>query len=217
VQLAGQLGERPAVSQPVLRREFRVDQPAAAARLYITALGLYEARLNGQRVGDAVLAPGWTDYTQRIPYQAYDVTGLLRPGDNVLGVIAADGWAAGFFGFDAKRAGRHYAEAPELLAELVLRLADGTYSSVRGPVASGWRRDDGWFTFALELPPNVTASVRIPSDDPAAVRDRAGSGPVSVAGYPGAPGATEAVFAAGPGSHEFTGPALTGLLSLSNG
>src|SRR5689334_22218621 len=110
---------------PYLRREFRVDQPVISARLYITALGLYEARLNGQRIGDAVLAPGWTDYTQRIPYQAYDVTGLLRPGDNVLGAIAADGWAAGFFGFDAKRAGRHYAEAPELLAELVLRLADG--------------------------------------------------------------------------------------------
>jgi alpha-L-rhamnosidase len=95
--------------------------------------------------------------------------------------------------------------------------ARGTYSSVRGPVASGWRRDSGWFTFSLGLPPNVTASVRIPSDDPAAVRDRAGAGPVSVAGYPGAPGATEAVFAVGPGSHEFTGPALTGLLSLSNG
>jgi alpha-L-rhamnosidase len=89
---------------PYLRREFRVDQPVASARLYITALGLYEARLNSQRVGDAVLAPGWTDYDQRIPYQAYDVTGLLRPGDNVLGAIAADGWACGFFGFDAKRA-----------------------------------------------------------------------------------------------------------------
>jgi alpha-L-rhamnosidase len=97
-----------------------------------------------------------------------------------------------------------------------LSWARGTYSSVRGPVASGWRRDGGRFTFSLELPPNVTASVRIPSDDPAAVRDRAGSGPVSVAGYPGAPGATEAVFAVGPGSHEFTGPALTGLLSLSS-
>ena len=76
-----------------------------SARLYVTALGLYEARLNGQRVGDAVLAPGWTDYAQRIPYQTYDVTGLLRTGDNVLGAIAADGWACGFFGFDAKKAG----------------------------------------------------------------------------------------------------------------
>jgi hypothetical protein len=81
---------------------------------------------------------------------------------------------------------------------------------VRGPVASGWQRDGGRFTFALELPPNVTASVRIPSDDPAAVRDQAAAGPESVAGYPGAPGAQEVVFTVGSGSHEFTGPALSG-------
>jgi hypothetical protein len=80
---------------------------------------------------------------------------------------------------------------------------------VRGPVASGWQRDGGRFTFRLELPPNVVASVRIPSDDPAAVRDQGGAGPGSVAGYPGAPGATEAVFTVGSGSHEFAGPALT--------
>ncbi len=96
------------------------------ARLYVTALGLYEARLNGQRVGDAVLAPGWTDYAQRIPYQSYDVTTLVREGGNVLGALLADGWYAGFFGFDAKRAGAHYGAAPELLAQLVIGLADGT-------------------------------------------------------------------------------------------
>ena len=64
----------------------------ASARLYVTALGLYEARLNGRRVGDGFLTPGWTDYARRIPYQAYDVTGLLAEGDNVLGAILADGW-----------------------------------------------------------------------------------------------------------------------------
>ena len=97
-----------------------------SARLYVTALGLYEARLNGRRVGDGFLTPGWTDYTQRIAYQTYDVTGLLSQGDNVLGAILAHGWYAGFFGFDPKRAGAHYGTAPELLAQLVLRLADGS-------------------------------------------------------------------------------------------
>ena len=111
---------------PYLRRVFRVDQPVVAARLYVTALGLYEARLNGRRVGDAVLAPGWTDYARRIPYQTYDVTGLVRQGDNVLAAIIADGWYSGFYGFDAKRAGAHYGGAPEFLAQLVLRLADGS-------------------------------------------------------------------------------------------
>jgi hypothetical protein len=81
---------------PYLRRAFTVDQPVAAARLYVTALGLYEARLNGRRVGDAVLAPGWTDYARRIPYLTYDVTGLLAEGDNVLGAILADGCYSGF-------------------------------------------------------------------------------------------------------------------------
>ncbi len=113
----------------------------AWARLYVTALGLYEARLNGQRVGDARLAPGWTDYAQRIPYQTYDVTALLRDGENVLGALLADGWYAGFFGFDAKRAGAHYGPAPELLAQLVIGLADGTTQWVA--------TDDAWqATFA---------------------------------------------------------------------
>ncbi len=111
---------------PYLRRAFTVDQPVTSARLYVTALGLYEARLNGRRVGDGFLTPGWTDYTRRIAYQTYDVTGLLNQGDNVLGAIIAHGWYAGFYGFDPKRAGAHYGTAPELLAQLVLRLADGS-------------------------------------------------------------------------------------------
>jgi alpha-L-rhamnosidase len=115
---------------PYLRRAFAIGKPVASARLYVTALGLYEARLNGQRVGDAVLAPGWTDYTRRIPYQAYDVTSLLREGENVIGAILADGWYAGFVGFDAKRAGAHYGTAPELLAQLVITFGDGTSQRV---------------------------------------------------------------------------------------
>ena len=111
---------------PYLRRGFQVTGPVAAARLYVTALGLYEARLNGRRVGDAFLTPGWTDYDQRIQYQAYDVTRLLVPGQNVLGAVVADGWYAGFMGFDAKRAGAHYGKALELLAQLVITLADGS-------------------------------------------------------------------------------------------
>jgi alpha-L-rhamnosidase len=111
---------------PYLRRAFSVDRPVASARLHVTALGLYEARLNGSRIGDAVLAPGWTDYDQRIQYQTYDVTGLLREGENVLGALVADGWYSGFVGFDAKRAGTHYGNAPEFLAQLVIEFGDGT-------------------------------------------------------------------------------------------
>jgi alpha-L-rhamnosidase len=111
---------------PYLRRAFHLAEPVAWARLYITALGLYEARLNGRRVGDAVLAPGWTDYARRVAYQTYDVTGLLHNGDNVLGAVLADGWYCGFIGFDVKQAGAQYGTAPELLAQLVIGLRDGT-------------------------------------------------------------------------------------------
>ena len=122
---------------PYLRRSFTISQPASSARLYVTALGLYEARLNGARVGDAVLAPGWTDYAQRIAYQTYDVTGLLQPGENVLGALLADGWYSGFVGFDAKRAGAHYGAAPEFLAQLVIEFADGTSQQI--VTDSQWR------------------------------------------------------------------------------
>jgi len=110
---------------PYLRRSFAIEGEVAKARLYATALGVYELTANGQRVGDAVLAPGWTDYNRRLLYQAYDVTGLLLHGENVLGAVVADGWACGFFGFDAKRRGAHYSQAPQLLAQLVVRYRDG--------------------------------------------------------------------------------------------
>ncbi|HEY3904133.1 MAG TPA: family 78 glycoside hydrolase catalytic domain [Streptosporangiaceae bacterium] len=112
---------------PYLRLAFDLAGavPVACARLHVTALGLYEARLNGRRVGDAFLAPGWTDYAKRVQYQTYDVTELLREGENVIGAIIADGWYSGFGGFNAKRAGAHYGDAPELLAQLAVTFADG--------------------------------------------------------------------------------------------
>ena len=96
------------------------------ARLYATARGVYEPRLNGSRVGDAELAPGWTEYHQRLHYQTYDVTELLREGGNVLGAVVADGWWSGYVGFDARRPAQHYGDAPAFLAQLVLDFADGT-------------------------------------------------------------------------------------------
>jgi alpha-L-rhamnosidase len=111
---------------PCLRRSFTLASQVRSARLYVSALGLYEARLNGAKVGDAFLAPGWTDYASRIPYQTYDVTSMLRQGENVLGALLADGWYCGFVGFDGKRAGAHYGSAPEFLAQLAITLADGS-------------------------------------------------------------------------------------------
>jgi alpha-L-rhamnosidase len=95
-----------------------------------------------------------------------------------------------------------------------LTWARGSYESVRGRVASGWSLEDGVFRLRVSLPPNVTASVRVPSADPGAVRDAAGAGPSSVDEFPGRAGAREAVFEVGSGTHEFTGPALAADLDL---
>jgi alpha-L-rhamnosidase len=116
-------GLRPAVD---LRRTLTVHTGPVRARLYITARGLYEAHLNGVRVGDHELAPGWTDYRDRVDYQTHDITDLITPGANVLDVTIADGWWSGYVGFDPRRSGAHYGTYPQLLAELHLDHADGT-------------------------------------------------------------------------------------------
>ena len=124
-----------------LRRAFALDKPVRSARLYVTALGVYEVSINGKRVSDAVLAPGWTDYAKRILYQTHDVTDLLVGGDNVVGAVIADGWACSFFGFDGKRPGAHYARYPELLLQLVVCFADGSELTVS--TDTEWRGSTG--------------------------------------------------------------------------
>jgi alpha-L-rhamnosidase len=75
-----------------LRDSFDVTSPVKSARLYATALGAYEMFLNGERVGKDFFAPGWTDYRERVMYQTYDVTGMVKQGGNVLGALLAPGW-----------------------------------------------------------------------------------------------------------------------------
>ena len=104
-------------------------------RLYITALGLYEAFLDGRRVGDIELAPGYTQYRQRVQYQAYDVTPLLRPGRSVLAVLLADGWYRGQVGMP--RAADQYGHELALRAQLEVHTAQGwQVAAASGP---GWR------------------------------------------------------------------------------
>ncbi|MFE7212231.1 alpha-L-rhamnosidase [Streptomyces sp. NPDC001698] len=122
-----------------VRHEFRLrSRKVSRARLYATALGLYEAHLNGSRVGRDQLAPGWTDYRTRLPYQTYDVTALLRPGANAIGVYLAPGWYTG----DVGMFGPHqYGEHPALLAQLEVEYADGTSERITSD--AGWRAASG--------------------------------------------------------------------------
>ncbi len=135
------------VSATYVRREFTVARPAVRAVVHVSALGLYELRINGRRVGDRQLAPEWTDYTTRVQYQAYDVTPLLRQGSNVVAATVADGWYAGGVGLGVmlvKKARNIYGTTPGLLVELTVQhqggaptkvVSDGSWRATRnGPV-----------------------------------------------------------------------------------
>jgi alpha-L-rhamnosidase len=82
----------PTQSVKALRHDFEIGKPVASARLYATALGAYQLFVNGQRAGDEVLSPGWTDFRLRLKYQTYDVTPQLTQGSNLLAALIAPGW-----------------------------------------------------------------------------------------------------------------------------
>jgi alpha-L-rhamnosidase len=108
---------------PYFRRSFTAPSGLLKATLRITAVGLVEPWVNGNRVGDEVLAPGWTSYRNRLAVSSYDVTDVIVPGENVMGAIVGDGWALGRLGWENKR--NHYSDRPALWAELTLEYADG--------------------------------------------------------------------------------------------
>ncbi len=129
------------LSCPYLRRPFALTGAVRRATLYATARGVLEMELNGTRVGDAVLAPGWTDYRTRIEYAAHDVSALLRDGENVLGAILGPGWYAGFVGMNPLRRGNHYGEDPALLCELHVEHDDGSVQVIASD--ESWRAATG--------------------------------------------------------------------------
>lgn len=116
----GRLGQR----APVMRHTVVVRPGFRSGRLYITALGLYDASLNGERVGDHLLAPGWTSYRHRLHYQTFDVTDQLRPGVNSLSVVLGNGWYRGRLGWTGRQA--LFGERLALLAQLEISYEDGT-------------------------------------------------------------------------------------------
>lgn len=113
----------------IVRREFTARPGLVRARLYATAHGLYEAELNGRRIGDDALAPGWTVYRHRLQYATYDVTGLIEPGANAIGAWLGDGWYRGRLGW---RGGFRNVFGDDLsfLGQLELEYADGTRQTV---------------------------------------------------------------------------------------
>jgi alpha-L-rhamnosidase len=108
------------------RGEFGVRGRLRRATAYATAHGVYDLHVNGARLGDARLAPGWTDYARRTEYQTYDLTALLRQGPNAIGAVVGEGWFCGRVGYVLKRQGAHYGWRQEFLCQVVLEYEDGT-------------------------------------------------------------------------------------------
>jgi alpha-L-rhamnosidase len=117
----------PTATSAIFRKAFDLPRAPVHARLYVSALGVYRMFLNGQRTDGDILAPGWTDYNTRVPYQVYDVTAQVHKGSNVVAAMLAPGWYAGHI---ASFGTEKYGKSPSLSAQLRLDFADGSHEWV---------------------------------------------------------------------------------------
>jgi alpha-L-rhamnosidase len=124
-----------------LRKSFTVKGPIAKARLYATALGTYDASINGKPVSEDRMAPGWTDYLKRVMVQTYDVTALLQPGQNALGAVLTDGWFAGRLGWMGAMQYAQISRVPVFAAQLEITYADGTSETIA--TDTSWKTGPG--------------------------------------------------------------------------
>ncbi|OXM82712.1 alpha-L-rhamnosidase [Paenibacillus rigui] len=108
---------------PYFRKTFALSGEVSRARIYATALGIYELEMNGLRVGDSYFTPGWTSYKHRLQYQTYDVTSMLASGVNALGAVLGRGWYSGYLTWKERR--KLYGDGSALLVQLHIQYADG--------------------------------------------------------------------------------------------
>lgn len=136
--------EEPSRPSPLMRKEFSTGKKIARATAYITAHGMYDAQINGKRVGDAYLTPGWTAYQKRLQYQVYDVTSLLQQGRNAIGVSLGSGWYRGIIGFSNNS--NVYGKDIALLMQLDIRYADGSTETI--VTDDTWKSSTGAIRYA---------------------------------------------------------------------
>src|SRR5450759_3467644 len=113
---------------PHFRKDFSVAKSIASARVYVTSHGFYELQLNGKKVGDQVLTPGWTSYGKRLQYQVYDVTKMLSKGSNAIGAVLGDGWYRGTLGWGNNWS--IYGKRLGMLLQLKITYTDGSESMI---------------------------------------------------------------------------------------
>ena len=124
---------------PYLRKEFHTKGKIKSARIYSTALGLYELHINGAIADDTLFAPGWTSYRHRLQYQTYDVTGLLANGKNALGAVLGNGWYKGNLAWVKQKC--IYGEKLALLLQLNITYENGEEEVITSD--AGWKTSTG--------------------------------------------------------------------------
>ncbi len=122
-------GKDTSARSPIFRKEFTLKKKIKSAMAYITAKGLYEAKLNGLRISDTYFAPGWTSYKNQLQYQVYDVTSFLTVGSNVIGASLGNGWYKGRIGFGNQH--NFYGDTRALLLQLEVEYTDGTKETIK--------------------------------------------------------------------------------------
>ncbi|RIA08567.1 alpha-L-rhamnosidase [Flavobacteriaceae bacterium MAR_2010_72] len=113
---------------PLFRKSFLANKKIASAKVYVTSRGLYEVQINGKRMGDSYLSPGWTSYDKHLQYQTYDVSNLLSEGKNAIGAIVGSGWYRTRLGWENKQ--NIYGKETALLFQMEIKYADGTTATV---------------------------------------------------------------------------------------
>ncbi|MGE5518344.1 MAG: family 78 glycoside hydrolase catalytic domain, partial [Candidatus Dadabacteria bacterium] len=129
---------------PYLRKSFGINKKIVSASLYITSHGLYEAYLNGNKVGNSFLTPGWTSYNKRLQYQVYDVTSLLHDGRNTIGAILGNGWYRGNLAWEKGK--DVYGSRLSVLAQLKINYSDGTSELVT--TDNSWKSNTGGIRYS---------------------------------------------------------------------
>ena len=160
------------VPAPYLRKTFATAETVTNATVYVTALGAYELHLNGQKVGNDVLTPGWTQFTKRVYYQTYNVTGMVQTGSNTISAILGDGWYASVLAFKGQRL--NHGGTPRFMAQLVLNFSDGSTQTI--VTDSSWKASYGPIQFGdLLMGSGYDARLELPGWDTTNFNDSAWS------------------------------------------
>jgi alpha-L-rhamnosidase len=129
---------------PLFRKEFKATKKIQSATAYITAHGMYEGYINGKRIGDFYLTPGWTSYNKRLQYQTYDVTDLLNQGGNTIAMALGSGWYRGYLAWSGNK--NSWGKDIALLFQLDITYTDGSRASIVSD--NSWKTTTGSITYS---------------------------------------------------------------------